>query len=92
MKFERINNILYASNILHKSHSPSAHLAAYVTFGSLILIVAMLAFAAIDGLLFNGSLRPLIEKILGVGLTGFGVGCLLILLSSNEIILCFQKS
>lgn len=80
------NKLLYRLGFLHEEHSQSEHIAGYVTSGNLLLLIALMPVVIIDELIFNNVLHEYLLIIGKLALGGFGVGCVLILLATNEII------
>jgi hypothetical protein len=62
------------------------HLAGYITYGSVLSLILLFVLAAIDDFIFGSVLREYLEIIGKLGLGGFAIGCVLIVLSTNKII------
>ena len=82
----RINEFLYSLGLLNESHSKSVHVAGYITVASLLVLLVLFILVAIDELLFSATLREHLSIIGKFALGGFGIGCLLIILSTNKLL------
>ena len=82
----RINEFLYSLGLLNKYHSKSEHVSGYITFASLLVLLALFILVVIDELLFAATFREYLSITGKFALGGFGIGCLLIVFSTNKII------
>ena len=82
----KINNFLYNLGLLHESHSKSVHVAGYISFGSVLVLLVLFILVVIDELIFAAAFREYLSIVGKAALGGFGLGCVLVVLSTNEII------
>ena len=81
-----MNNFLYSLGLLNESHSKSVHVAGYISFGSVLVLLLLFILAVIDEFIFAAAFREYLSIVGKFALGGFGLGCVLIVLSTNEII------
>ena len=81
-----INKYLYELGLLHESHSKSVHIAGYISYGSILVLLILFILAAIDEFVLGGALREYLSVVGKLSLFGLGVGTVLTVLATNKII------
>ncbi len=79
-------NWLIGRGLLHSAHTRSERLAGIWTALSILILLALIAIVVVDELFLGRSLYAVLRPFGIAALVSFGVGCLLIVLSTNHII------
>ena len=78
--------LLSKLGLLDETYSKSERIASYVTNGSLLILIALFPVVIIDEFILNKLLHDYLTVIGKLSLSGFGIGCVLIILATNKII------